>query len=478
MQGVTGLDTILIVDDSSFIVEGLIALLKTKFRPLAAYGGAECLDILKRETPSVIILDIMMEPMDGWETLSRIKENPETRHIPVLMFSAKKISPEEAEEHRIRIDDFITKPVSPKKIIEAIEKVLARRDTNRYVVERWQSAGISREKIDEYLSLVTSLEVDLSLCQNMQIQNDIAHPGDKAREEFQEVITAIEDRIRQERELIETLVQGMNAVMAHSSGVQDSAGAGCLLPEDRSASPVPAAVTGSDFLPSLLPEENAPEMPVSGLAAAVPDNPGTADPDHAGATTVINPPASPLVPDLPEQDTPGTDQGPEVQVTDPIPADIPVSPVLPHAENTPRGITPLPDFPPGTGMIEPETPAPDRDPGQDDSAGGSKPGPASLPGSPALFPLISADILPVIEERKAIPADLDLPPASSGTSSPAGAGTDVPMPWEEPKDRKHPARVAGQDEKKTIKKTGTAAPSPGIFARVISLVRSLFGKRV
>ena len=99
------MDTVLIVDDSSFIVEGLISFLKKKYRTLAAYGGAECLTVLARETPSVVILDIMMEPMDGWETLARIKENPKTRNIPVLMFSAKKISVEEAAEHSIRIDD-------------------------------------------------------------------------------------------------------------------------------------------------------------------------------------------------------------------------------------------------------------------------------------------------------------------------------------------------------------------------------------
>ena len=214
------MDTILIVDDSSFIVEGLLALLRTKYRPLAAYGGAECLDILTKEKPAVIILDIMMEPMDGWETLARIKDNPETRQIPVLMFSAKKISPEEADEHRISIDDFITKPVSPKKIIEAIEKVLARRDTNRTSVGRWRSAGISQEKIDEYLSLVTSLEVDLSLCQNMTIQCDIIHLREKDQSEFPAVIAAIEDRIRQERELINTLAREMNDAMEKISRVQ------------------------------------------------------------------------------------------------------------------------------------------------------------------------------------------------------------------------------------------------------------------
>ncbi|MFA6226715.1 MAG: response regulator [Methanoregula sp.] len=108
-------DTILIVDDSSFIVDGLVAILKKCYRPIAVYGGQQCLDILRNVKPSIIILDIMMEPIDGWETLSRIKENPDTRYIPILMFSAKKISAKEAEEHRISIDDFITKPITPKK---------------------------------------------------------------------------------------------------------------------------------------------------------------------------------------------------------------------------------------------------------------------------------------------------------------------------------------------------------------------------
>ena len=160
----------------SFIVDGLVAILKKKYRPLAAYSGEEGLLILRKEIPSIIILDIMMEPMDGWETLYRIKENPATRHIPVLMFSVRKISGEEAEKHQISLDDFIQKPISPQKIIESIEKVLARRDANRQITEVWKAAGASQEKIDEYLALTTSLEVDLSLCQNMKVQFDLAGP--------------------------------------------------------------------------------------------------------------------------------------------------------------------------------------------------------------------------------------------------------------------------------------------------------------
>lgn len=189
-------DTILIVDDSSFIVEGLNAILKKSYRTLAVYGGQQCLDLLKSEKPSIIILDIMMEPMDGWETLTHIKKNPDTRHIPVLMFSAKKISVEEAEEHRISINDFITKPVTPKKLIETIEKVLTRQKENCQNVELWRSAGISKDLIDNCTSLMTSLEVDMSLLQNMKVQHSLVHgEDDTIRRDLEAVIVAIEKRI-------------------------------------------------------------------------------------------------------------------------------------------------------------------------------------------------------------------------------------------------------------------------------------------
>ena len=226
-------DTILIVDDSSFIVDGLVSILKKKYNPLAVYGGQQCLEILKKEKPSIIILDIMMEPMDGWETLARIKENPATRHIPVLMFSAKKISPEEAEEHRINIDDFITKPVTPKKLIEAIEKVLARQKANRECIESWCAAGIRQDRIDEYTSLVTSQEVDVSLLQNMKVQFSLIRDEDtKARADLETVIMAIEARIEQEHLLKAKLYSEIQESVAKDSEMKVYSG------------PVPAVYEG------------------------------------------------------------------------------------------------------------------------------------------------------------------------------------------------------------------------------------------
>ena len=93
---------------------------------MAAYGGEECLGILKTVTPDLILLDIMMEPMDGWETLEKIKENPVTKDIPVLMLTAKQLTPTEAEEYGIFIEDYVLKPITHRELYDAIEHVLGR----------------------------------------------------------------------------------------------------------------------------------------------------------------------------------------------------------------------------------------------------------------------------------------------------------------------------------------------------------------
>ena len=459
-QGVADMDTILIVDDSSFIVEGLLALLRTKYRPLAAYGGAECLDILTKEKPAVIILDIMMEPMDGWETLARIKDNPETRQIPVLMFSAKKISPEEADEHRISIDDFITKPVSPKKIIEAIEKVLARRDTNRTSVGRWRSAGISQEKIDEYLSLVTSLEVDLSLCQNMTIQCDIIHLREKDQSEFPAVIAAIEDRIRQERELINTLAREMNDAMEKTlpdAGTETvpgpepqpkisvpkstdtlnpdtQPGTGDPMPglspaEERTPVISPLSQSGPDDVVSILP----PVETVPSAEIPEPTGPGLQENGDASQNDAGDPHALPEV--LPEKA--GTAPGEENPVTAPV--------------SIPEGIPLKPD-PSGSLEIRHTFSERERSPDAPDTITDT----GDIPGY-----------------RPIVPADPDVP-RISGNEPLTGAGTDVPMVWDRPRERK-------KSVKQPPAQPGTSASvspaSRGLLARIIAMITGLFRKK-
>jgi CheY-like chemotaxis protein len=264
-------ETILIVDDSTFIVEGLVALLKKSYAPVPSYSGEECLSILRTVKPSLIILDIMMEPMDGWETLARIKENPSTRHIPVLMFSAKKISPEEAEAHRIIIDDFLTKPVNPRKLLEAIEKVLSRQSLNRKITDTWNAAGVSPHIIDEYLNLKTNLDVDVSLLAVMKKQLDIAYPDAVNRTDLEHSIHALEERIDLGRARINAFCQEQAEILPAIDHLEDN-------------SPAPPVTT---------PVTVQPPAPVRYRAnTPVPD-------EEISSVPVVSPPSPEPVPAIP-----------------------------------------------------------------------------------------------------------------------------------------------------------------------------------
>ena len=465
------MDTVLIVDDSSFIVEGLIAFLKKKYIPLAAYGGGECLEILKRETPSVIILDIMMEPIDGWETLSRIKENPKTRNIPVLMFSAVKISPSEAVAHRISIDDCITKPVSPNKIIEAIEKVIARRDTNLMVVERWQSAGVSQDKIDEYLSLATSLEVDLSLCQNMKIQYDLGHPNDQNQEEFKAVISAIGERILHERDQIERLVREMNKILTQETGRTGSAGAKQPRGEDKPENQHGISGTQNDNPRPLSLEVTLSGTPTPDTAVTLPGNLRKTDPDHSGTITTESSPLSVPVPCHPDHDAQQVNSGPDLQVSGECPGNS-VRPAPGPAEPAPADVPVIPAVP-----GNPESRFPGPEPGTDDIVREIEPQPAPLPAPPAPSPAPAAgNAYPVPGERNVIPADPDKLRNNSRASSVTGAGTDVPMPWNSLPERNRRGIITGLKEKNMLPKPEPVSQPRGIFSRIISLIRSIFGQ--
>ena len=190
-------DTIMIVDDSSFIVDGLVAILKRKgYTPLPAHGGDECLEILKTTLPDLILLDIMMEPMDGWETLDRLKSNPATRGIPVLMFSAKKLSPSEAQEHSIGIDDYVTKPVNPTQLMESIQRIFSRRNDVKGEALVAQNAGVDKALIDEYTALRTSVEVDKNLIVVLKNSAGANTPGHVVRDEDLAAIQKLEEQIK------------------------------------------------------------------------------------------------------------------------------------------------------------------------------------------------------------------------------------------------------------------------------------------
>ncbi len=117
--------TILIVDDNADIRDIFtIFLTMSGFSTLLASGGEECLALLKTNHPDLILLDIMMEPMDGWRTLTLIKNLPEIKNIPVIMVTGKAITESEMQMYSNQFNRYLMKPVTSGQLKDAIVGIL------------------------------------------------------------------------------------------------------------------------------------------------------------------------------------------------------------------------------------------------------------------------------------------------------------------------------------------------------------------
>ena len=213
---------------------------------------------------------------------------------------------------------------------------------------------------------------------------------------------------------------------------------------------------------------------VAGPAVTVP-----ADPDPADASVSINLSVSRPVPRHPDHDTAGTDPAREPAEPDSVPSETPAGTVPEHADiSVPPKVAAIPHIPPVTSTADTGfSDTGDNKPGQGDSVRTTKSDTAHVPDFPKASPLLPAHDLPVTEERKVIPADLDIPPDNYGKAPLTGAGTDVPMPWDTQRERKTQTLLSGQAGKNASVLPGSATPPHGIVARIISFVLSLLGKR-
>jgi len=91
-----------------------------------ATTGLAALEAVAAEAPDLILLDIMLPELDGFQVCERIKKNPETRHIPIILLTAKK-SPEDINRgEEVGADEYITKPFKSAMVIQTIENLLDR----------------------------------------------------------------------------------------------------------------------------------------------------------------------------------------------------------------------------------------------------------------------------------------------------------------------------------------------------------------
>ena len=116
---------ILVVDDEIYIVHILdFSLGMEGYEVVTALDGEQALEKARSEKPDLIVLDIMMPKLDGYETCKRLKADPATKDVPVILLSAKGRNVDQKVGFEVGADDYITKPFSPRKLVERINAIL------------------------------------------------------------------------------------------------------------------------------------------------------------------------------------------------------------------------------------------------------------------------------------------------------------------------------------------------------------------
>jgi two-component system OmpR family response regulator len=198
--------TVMVVDDSPFIVDIFVTMLERGgYKTLAAYGGEEALETLRTVKPDLILLDIMMEPMDGWETLMHFKNNSGTKDIPVMMLTAKQLTPTEAQEYGIYIEDYIMKPITHRELYDAIENLLSRKRMIETDMKMATDAGVDRKLIDEYSRLRRQADVSKRLLRLLENTYKINDDKLKVSDDINLAIKSMAMNIRFQEERLEQL---------------------------------------------------------------------------------------------------------------------------------------------------------------------------------------------------------------------------------------------------------------------------------
>ena len=141
--------TILIVDDVSENVDVLVQLLQ-KNDLITALDGGTALNILKEEVVDLILLDIMMPGMDGFEVCKRIKQNSKTSHIPIIFLSAKDKLQDIQTGFKLGAVDYITKPFNPAELLSRVNTHLKLRGYEKNL-EKKVAQEIEKNKIKQQL---------------------------------------------------------------------------------------------------------------------------------------------------------------------------------------------------------------------------------------------------------------------------------------------------------------------------------------
>ena len=117
-------DKVLIVDDEQAIVELMGLYLRSEYDVISAYNGQEALERIKADKPDIVLLDVMMPDMNGYEVCRRLKTSVETQFLPVIMVTALSGKDDRIKGIEVGADEFLGKPVNRLELVTRVRSLL------------------------------------------------------------------------------------------------------------------------------------------------------------------------------------------------------------------------------------------------------------------------------------------------------------------------------------------------------------------
>jgi DNA-binding response OmpR family regulator len=123
---------IVYIEDHADMIDLVTLILEPKgYDIIGAMGGQEGFEAIQREVPDLVLLDLMMPDMDGWEVYQQMKADEELSNIPVIVVTAKAQSIDKVLGlHIAKVDDYVTKPFGPQELLQSVERVLSKQEAS------------------------------------------------------------------------------------------------------------------------------------------------------------------------------------------------------------------------------------------------------------------------------------------------------------------------------------------------------------
>ena len=129
------LRVVVCVEDEPEMIDLIQLILNRKgFEVIGANGGIQGLETIRKVKPDLVLLDLMMPEMDGWQVYQQLKADESTQNIPVIVVTAKAQNIDKVLGlHIAKVDDYISKPFSLQELVDRVDKVLKRREAGKAV---------------------------------------------------------------------------------------------------------------------------------------------------------------------------------------------------------------------------------------------------------------------------------------------------------------------------------------------------------